>query len=116
MFPGFVGVGELSRGLDDDLRADGFPGQLGGIFFCENLECLAVDGDAVGAGGDFVGQVAEDRVVFEQVGQSFGIGEIVDCDEIEIFVGERGAKNVAPDASKSINANFYGHCASRKYF
>ena len=112
----FVGVGELSSGLDDDLSSDGLPGQDGGIFFLENLNDFAVDGNAVRAGSDLVRQVPEDRVVLEQVSQRLGIGEIVDSDEIDVLVGERGAQNVAPDASKSINANFYGHGASKRNF
>ena len=109
-------VGELSGGLDDHLSSDGVPGQGSGIFFLENFYDLAVDRNTVGAGGDFVRQVAEDRVVLEQVGQSLGIGEIVHGDEVEVLVGERGAENVASDASKSINANFYGHGASKRNF
>jgi hypothetical protein len=48
--------------------------------------------------------------------EGLGIGEIVDGDEVEVLIGERGAKNVASDASKSINANFYGHGASERNF
>ncbi len=112
----FVGVGELSGGFDDHLRSDGVPGQGSGIFFFEDFDGLAVDRNTVGAGGDFVRQVAKNRIVFEQVGQSFGIGEIVHGYEVEVLVSERGAKNVASDASKSINANFYGHGASERDF
>jgi hypothetical protein len=50
------------------------------------------------------------------VGQSLRIGEIVNRDEVDVLVGQRGAENVASDASKSINANFYGHGASRRNF
>ena len=114
MLPGFVGVGELSRGLNDDLRSDRIPGQGSGIFLFEDFDDLAVDGNAVGAGGDFMRQVAEDRVVLEQVGQRPGIGEIVHGDEVEVLVRERGTENIASDASKSINANFYCHSASKK--
>src|ERR1019366_930717 len=116
MFPGFVGVGEPAGGLDDDLSSDGVPGQGGGIFFFEDSDGLAVDRNTVGPGGDFVRQVAEDRVIFEQVGQSLGIGEIVNGDEVEVLVGERGAENIASDASKSIYANFYGHGTSERKF
>ena len=61
-------------------------------------------------------QVAEDGVVLQQMSESLGIGEIVDGNEVEVLVGERGAKNVASDAPKSINANFYGHDASERNF
>jgi len=67
-----VGVGKLSGGLDDDLSSDGFPGQDGGIFLLENLNDFAVDGNAVRAGSDLVRQIAEDRVVLEQVSQRLG--------------------------------------------
>jgi hypothetical protein len=50
------------------------------------------------------------------MGERFRIGEIVDRHELNVLVGERGANNVAPDASKTINGNFYRHGASaRKY-
>ena len=78
------GVGEAAGRFDDDLRAHRLPGKLGGILFGENLDRLAVDGDAVGAGGDLVGQIAENGIVLQQVRQGFGIGEIVDRDEFDI--------------------------------
>jgi hypothetical protein len=53
----FVGVGELSGGLDHDLSSDGVPGQGGGIFFLEDLDTLAVDRNIVGAGGDLFGRL-----------------------------------------------------------
>src|SRR6202521_783098 len=68
MFPRVGGVGEAAGGLDDDLSSDGVPGKGSGVFFFENLDDLAVDRNTVGAGGDFVRQVAEDRVVLQQVG------------------------------------------------
>src|SRR5450759_80362 len=116
MFLRLVGVGEPAGGLEDDLSSDRVPGQGSGIFFLEDFDGLAVDRNTVGAGGDFVRQVAEDRVVLEQVGQSLGIGKIVHGDEVEVLVGERGTENVASDASKSIYANFYGHGTSEENF
>src|SRR5208283_1593162 len=71
---GIVGVGEFAGGFEHDLRAYAFPGQSGGVFFFEDLDRLAVDGDGVGAGGDVVGQVAEDGIVLEKMSESFGIG------------------------------------------
>jgi hypothetical protein len=50
------------------------------------------------------------------VSEGLGIGEIVDGDEVEVLIEERSAQNVASDSSKTINANFYGHGASKKDF
>jgi hypothetical protein len=44
---GLGGVGEEAGGLDDDLRADGGPVELGGVALGEDLDLLAVDGDEV---------------------------------------------------------------------
>src|ERR1700694_3433142 len=98
MLPGVGSVGEPAGRLDDDLSSDGVPGQGSGIFFLENLNNLAIDRNTVGAGGDFVRQVAEDRVVLQQMGKGLRVGEIVYSYKVEVLVGERGAKNVASDA------------------
>src|SRR6202790_4760237 len=116
MFPGVVGVGEVAGGLDDDLSSNGIPGQGSGIFFFKNFDDFAVDRNTVGAGGDFVRQVAEDRVVLQQMGKGLRVGEIVYSYKVEVLVGERGAKNVASDAPKSIYTNFYCHDASERDF
>src|SRR5580658_3129996 len=116
MFPGIGGVGKPPRRFDDDLSSDRVPGQGSGIFLFKNLDGLAVDRNTVGAGGDLVRKVAEDRIVLEQVGQSLGIGEIVHRDEVEVLVGQCGAQDVASNTSESINANFYGHEASEEIY
>src|SRR6266853_1680945 len=47
---------------------------------------------------------------------SLGVGEIIHGNEVEVLVSERSAKNVASDAPKSIDANFYSHDASKRNF
>ena len=106
---GLVGVGEEAGGLDDDLRADGGPVELGGVALGEDLDGLAVDDDGVFGRGDFVLQVAEDGVVLEQVGERGGGGEVVDGDEFDVRVAERGAENVASDAAEAVDANLDCH-------
>src|SRR5664279_2391687 len=114
MLLSLVGVGKTTGGLDYNLGSDGFPGQGGWIFFFENLDDLAVDGNAIGTGRDRILQVSQNRVVLQQVGEGLGVGEIVDGDEVKILVRECGAQYVASYASKSINANFNGHCSSKR--
>jgi hypothetical protein len=38
-----------------------------------------------------------------------GVREVVDRDEVDVLVGERGAHDVAPDAAEPVDANFDGH-------
>src|ERR1019366_6204475 len=99
-------------GLDDYLRADRRPIELGRIFFGEHADALAVHADGVGGGRDLVWQVAEDGVVLQKMRQRLGIGEVVDRNEFQILVGERGPQNVAADAPETIDAYFDCHFAS----
>ena len=81
---GLGGVGKVAGGLDHDLRADFGPGQLGGVALGPHLDLLAIDGDEVLAGGDLVLQVAQNRVVLEQVSQRRRAGQIVDGNKINL--------------------------------
>ena len=102
-------VGEVAGRLDDDLRADDSPVQLGGVALGPDLDLLAVDGDEVVAGGDFVLQVAQNRVVLEQMGQSRRAGQVVDGNKIDLRIAESGAQNVAANAAEAVDTNLNCH-------
>ena len=85
------------------------PGQLGGVALGPHLDLLSVDGDEVFAGGDFVRQIAEDRVVLEQVRQRCRAGQVVDGNKINFGIAERGAQNVAANAAEAVDANLNCH-------
>ena len=104
---GLFGVGEEAGGFNDDLRADRGPVELGRVALGEDLDLLAVDGDEVGAMGDLLLEVAEDGVVFEEVGQGGGGGEVVDGYEFDVWVAESAAKDVASDAAEAVDAYLY---------
>ena len=112
MLLGQFGFGELSGGFDDHLRANRLPIQLGGIFLGENLDVLAIDGDGIVRSRKSDSEVTEDGVVLQQMGQSLGIGEIVDGDELQARIVECGAKNIAANAAKAVDANFNCHRTS----
>ena len=48
------------------------------------------------------------------MGKRLGVGEIVDSNEFNIGILERGAQHVATDASETVNADFDCHLASLK--
>src|ERR1700722_14790355 len=62
----------------------------------------------------FVREIAQDRIVLQQMGQSFRVGDVVDCHNFNRRIFQRGAKNVAPDPSETINSDFNRHEASRR--
>ena len=59
MLLGIVSISKAAGGFDDHLRAYTFPRQSGWIFLFEDFDGLAIHGNAVGAGADFVRQIAQ---------------------------------------------------------
>ena len=59
-----------------------------------------------------VGEVAEDRVVLEQVREGLGIGDVVDGYKLDILVIQRRAHDVASDAAEAVDAYLDGHSSS----
>ena len=86
-----------------------------GLPFGEHADLLAIDGDGIVRRLDVVGQVAQDGVVLQQMGQRLGAGQIVDGYDVNFFVIECGTKNVAADAAKSVDAYLNRHVTSLKY-
>ena len=85
------------------------PVQLGGVALRPHLDLLAVDGDEVFAGGDLVLQVAQDRVVLEQVRQRRRAGQVVYGNKINLRIAKSGAQNVAANAAEAVDTNLNCH-------
>jgi hypothetical protein len=58
---------------------------------------------------DLALEAAEDRVVLEQVGQSGGVGDVVDGHELQGRVAGGGPDHVAADAPEPVDADLDGH-------
>src|SRR6185295_2582594 len=54
-------------------------------------------------------EIPKHRIVFQQVRKCFGVGQIIDSDEIDIGIADRSAEDVTSDATKTIDANFHRH-------
>ena len=93
-----------------------FPGEGGRILLFEDLDRLAVDGDGVGAGGDGVGQVAKDGVKIEKMRESFGIGQIVNGNDVDILVGDEARRTLWPMRPKPLMPTFTAICLRKKKF
>ena len=105
-----LAISEESRGLDDDLGAKFFPGQVSGVALGKNLDGLAVNGDGVIVVTDLTGETTHDGVVLQEVGQGLGVGEVVDGDDLEVStLLSEGAEKVAANAAKTVDTNLNGH-------
>ena len=61
------------------------------------------------AGDDFVLQVAQNRVVLEQVSQRRRAGQVVDGNKFDLGIAKSGAKYVAANAAEAVDTNLNCH-------
>ena len=109
MLGGIVALGELAGRLEHDVDAEILPRQLRRILLREHLELIAADLDGVAGGADRHGEVAEHRVVFQQVRERRRVGDVVDRDDVDVVVRQRRAHDVAADSSEPVDADLDGH-------
>src|SRR4029079_7293471 len=61
-------------------------------------------------------EVAQNRVVLEQMGEGACVGQVVDRDEVQLARAERRAHDVAADAAESVDTDFDGHLILRHVY
>ena len=113
---GFFAFGENAGGFDDDFGTDRGPIEFGGILHFENAEGFPVHGDGVVTGGDVVRQIAENGIVFQQMRERLGIGDVVHRDDLNRGIAERRAINIAADPAEPVDTHFYWHASSGRAF
>jgi hypothetical protein len=110
-------IGEEAGRLEDDVDAKRPPAQFGRVSLREDLELVALHRDAAVLRLDARLQVADHRVVFEQVREGIRARQIVDGDEIDVLVAQRRPHDVPPDAPESVDPDPYSHrCPPDKRF
>ena len=107
--PAAFAVGKSTGRFDHHVDVQRFPRQFFWIFDREYFDGVSINENLVLLGLNSRRQRAVHRVVFEQVGERLGVREIVDSDDLQVFVTHRGAQHVAPDASESIDSYSNGH-------
>ena len=117
---GLFRIGEKPGGFDDILHAKLFPGELRGLLGGHDaLGGMAVDDEGVVfflvgfafLSGDLVLEMPVDRIVFELIGEIFGVrGDIDDGNDVDglaeqALIANR-LKNQPADAAETINSDF----------
>src|SRR5258708_1916837 len=98
-----------SSGFDNDICADRSPIDFGGIFYLEHPEALAFHSDGVIRMRHLVREIAKNGVVLQKVRESLRVRDVVDGDELNVLIVERGAHDVAADAAEAVDAYLDGH-------
>src|SRR5258706_2613205 len=100
------GVGEAPGRFEDDVDAQVLPRESSWILLRENLDLVTVDDDRILARLDISLISAVYRVVFEQVRQGLGIGEVIYRHEIQIgdALNLGGSNDLTPNPSETVDA------------
>ena len=83
---GFVAAGEEAGRFQDDIDAQILPGQIARIALLQDLNLVAAHDDVLRVVADFAVEFSVDRIPFQKMRQSGGVGEIVDAfDALDVF-------------------------------
>src|SRR2546426_12564060 len=79
-------IGEEARRLDDEVDPEILPRELGGVALRQDLDPATVNDEAIGGGRDLAGVLPVVRVVFEEVGVHLWIGEVVQRNDLDLWM------------------------------
>lgn len=105
---GLAGL-EATRGLDDDLRANGSPVELLGLARLERLDLVALDDERAFLGVAILEDTALAGIVLGKVRRALEITRVVDGDDLYIGIELCETKDQTADATKTIDADFERH-------
>src|SRR5262249_15040457 len=103
-------VGEAAGRFDDDLGADLLPRYLCRVFFSKDTKLVVVHRYRRLGARHLVREIAEDRVILQEVSKRVRVGQIIYGNEVKFLVSQCGSQNIAPDATEPIDPNFNRHC------
>ena len=118
---GLLGVDEQTGGFNDEVNPELFPGESGGILRADHEDVLAVHNDDivfefVGGGllgGDLPLEAALGGIVLQKIRKIVGRDDVAHCHHLNIFAEQAllddCTKDEAPDASETIDTDFYCH-------
>ena len=100
----FVACGEKTGRFQDNIDIQLLPREIPRVAFLEDLNFVTAHNDVLFVESDFAVEPAMDRVPFEEMSESFSVGEIIDCaDVLDLFLRHR-PQDVATDASEAVDS------------
>jgi len=114
IIPGLFGggaTGEESSRFDDDVDVVVFPRQLPRITLGQRGDFLTFDGQRRVVVSNVAGITPVNAVIFEQRGQSFVVGQVVDGNDFEFIASfHQVAKGQTSDSAEAVNCYSNSHC------
>src|SRR5881628_146218 len=102
-------VAEDAGRLDDDVDPEVPPRERGRVLLRADANLAPVDEDGFALRLHVGGEAAVNGVVLEEVREGFGVGQVVDADDLDVLRVERRAEEDAPDATEPVDADSNAH-------
>ena len=105
---------EETGAVDHDIRARFVPLQVGGVTLSRQANFLAVNHHIAAVNRDVAIEAAVYGVVLQHVSQVFGVEQVVDGDDLDVFeVFRDSAEHHSSDAAETVDADFncHGYCS-----
>src|SRR5437868_85603 len=99
MLGGVFGFSKPSGGFNHDFSADQAPGDRSWIALGKYVKLFSLDCNSVARSLNIVMKISQNRIVFQQIRESFRVGNIVHRDEIDVAVAECRSKNISANAT-----------------
>ena len=106
---GLVLSQEQAGGLDDVLRADLLPGQVGGVALGEHGDGTAIHNDGVLAGGHLGVDLTVHGVILQHIGKVISGTQVVDAHDLDLGVVQAAPQDHAANTTKTIDTDFDAH-------
>ena len=109
MFGSVLPFSEESGGFDDYGYAQVFPGKIARVPFRKDFNLCAIDDDRILCGLHIGLEYPENRVVFQQMSQGFGICDVIDRKDFDIRILVGCTQKVSAYSSESVYSDFMSH-------
>jgi len=106
-----LGIGEDTGGFNHNIHTQIGPVQVGGVFFSEDAHHVTIHHDVAIDHFHVAAIVAVSGVVLKQVGVLFGVKQVIDGDDFQIFriAFHHCFEDKTANAAKTIDTNFDCH-------
>ena len=97
--------------LENDINPQLPPGKILGVSLFVNPNIFAINGQGILVALDCMAGVSSlHAVVLQKIGQHLGIGQVVDGDNLKLFIPENLAEGKPSDSAEPIDCNFNHSC------
>jgi len=111
-----VPVRESAGAFQNNVHLQISPGELFGVADGKSSDFPAVNHDCIGRRFYIRPERAVGGIIFEQMGDGFGVGKIVDGHEFHIAALETRPKHQTADTPESVDCNSYRHGHSLHFY